>query len=335
MASASTQPDLLLDLVQCPKCHSRLNHISGSLQCSACEFAGPVIGAKLVGFRDADYGHAKSIVQWPEQIIRRIEQELVALWPDRTPSDETRTLLSSVGLVSSDGHLNPMGSHLQYNSLEYEWQKKYDVLEGCIGMPDLPAAPRILDLGCGSGQTLRNINIPPHGLSVGVDYSADALAYGSVVSRQGPPDLLCCASAHNLPIRDQFFDLVICRGSINYCHQEQCLTEAIRVLRPGGFLFCRVEQVWWDLNGLYQNKSVLGRLYRLRDLFWGLLNQTTGFQPQPGGVICGSRTYTSKARFSRIVEPLGCKVLRFEDSSRGPQYRGHGTQAKILCRRVA
>jgi SAM-dependent methyltransferase len=335
MSAALTLSDLLLDLIQCPNCRSPLNRSLGQLQCRVCGFGAPVLGSRLVGLRATDYSKAKFILEWPDEIIDRIEKALVALWPNATASGEIRSLLNSVRLVSEDGKLTPLGSHLQYNSLEYEWQRKYDVLEGMIRISDLPAAPRILDLGCGAGQTFRNLSLPRDALSVGVDYSAEALAYGSVVCRTGAPDIFCCASAHNLPIRDQSFDFVISRASINYCHQKQCLHEAIRVLRPGGFLFCRVEQIWWDLNVLSETRSILGELYNLRNLFWGLLHDVTGLQPAPGSVIRGSRAYTSKARFKRIVEPLGCEVLRFEDSSRGPQCLGHGTQAKVLCRRVA
>jgi SAM-dependent methyltransferase len=288
-----------------------------------------------VGFLATDYSNAKSIVQWPEQKIDRIEEALLALSHNTAPSAETRSLLSSARLLSEDGKLTPLGSHLQYNSLEYEWQMNQDVFEGLIAMSDLPPAPRILDVGCGSGQTLRRLDIPLEGLSVGVDISADALAYGSMIYRNGRPDFLSCASAHSLPFRDQSFDFVICRGSINYCHQKTALREAIRVLRRGGFLFCHLEQIWWDLRILSQPKSVLGKLFDLRNFLWGLFHQATGLQPAPGGVFRGSRAYSSKGRFKKFVEPLGCDVLRYEDTSRGPHYRGHSTKAKVLCRRLA
>jgi hypothetical protein len=321
----------ILGLVQCPNCHSRLHNGSGSVECAGCGFVAPMLGSKVVGFRSIDYSQAKSIVDWPEEIADRIARGLTT---NEVLPDEMRSLLASVGLVNSQGGLTPLGSHLQYNSLEYEWQKRYDVLEGLVALSDLPSAPRILDLGCGSGQTLRNLSLPGDALCIGIDYSAEALAYGSVLSRNGPADCFFCASAHDLPIRDQSFDLVISRAAMNYCHQQKFLQEAIRILRPGGLLFCRVEQVWWDLNVLSQTKSVLSRVYGVRNLFWGMLHQLTGLQPEPGGVFRGSRAYVHATRMKSILQPLGCEVLKFDDSSRGPQFRGRGTQAKVLCRRA-
>ena len=336
----------LLDVLQCPRCHSRFFQRSETLQCEACDFASAILSSNFVSVLRKDAAQAQSILKWPREAIGSIEAELLASTGSsngKPLSSDAPHKLRSFGLLSSAGALTPLGALLRYNSLEYEWQKKYDVLEGALSLSQLGPAPRILDIGCGSGQTLRLLNIPDGAISIGIDDDLDALAYGSVLAHGSAPNLFCGASAHNLPIRDQSFDLVICRGPINYCNQTECLKEAIRVLRPGGWLFCRVEQIWWDLNmlrahgksaGLLRDQnSVLSSLFALRNLGWGLLHELTGWQPTPGGVFRGSRAFTSQRRIRRIVEPLGCRLVLFEDSRHGPQYRGHGTQAKVLCRR--
>jgi SAM-dependent methyltransferase len=328
-----SSPELLLELLRCPRCSSRLRENTRSLECPACGYVAPLVGPKLAGFREADYSDANSIVRWPKDMAEEIEQRLVAHGANETAGNGLSKVLTSSGLLDSHGRLTALGALLRYHSLEYEWQKNYDVLEGLVSLSDLPAVSRILDLGCGSGQTIRNLSLPPEALCIGVDYSAEALAYGSVVSRGGPPHLFCCASAYRLPLTSESFDLVISRASINYCHQETFLREALRVLRPGGLLFCRVEQIWWDLNVLSQTKSILNGLYAARNLLWGKLFDLIGVQPFPGGVLRGSRAYVSRTRFQTTIRQLGGKVLRFEDSSHGPQFRGHGTQAKVLCRR--
>ncbi len=346
--------DKLIELLQCPKCQSPLNRTSLSLECMTCGSQGKILSSNLVSFRDIHNTSTNSILSWPREKVGSIEAGLIALnsrktpkgevtvttveqtsQPDETPSDSMQ-LLSSFRLIGSDGHLTRLGSLLQYHSLEYDWQKNYDVLENLISTADLKPDPRILDVGCGAGQTLRRLDIPSPGLFVGVDLDIDALALGSMKTPEnGTPGLFCCSSAHTLPFRDKAFDLVICRGSINYCHQKRCLEEAIRVLPPGGWLFCRVERIWWDLNMLSQSRSWLSILCHLRHLIWGLLHDLTGFQQELGGVLPGWRAYLSKRRLRRIIEPLGCELLKFEGSSRGPQFWGRGTQAKVLCRRSA
>jgi ubiquinone/menaquinone biosynthesis C-methylase UbiE len=97
---------------------------------------------------------------------------------------------------------------------------------------------RVLDVGCGTGRTLRQIaSAHPHVRCYGLDLSP----YYVQVARQRLSDLVHAAlvadNAENMPFRDGFFDVVT---SVYLFHElpknarRNVLSEIHRVLRPGG-----------------------------------------------------------------------------------------------------
>ena len=105
----------------------------------------------------------------------------------------------------------------------------------------------ILDAGCGQGRNL--FYFLNNGYDVyGVDQSAEAIAQlqglagqlsGSIKSENfqvGPVE--------NMPFADEKFDLVISSAVLHFAvgleHFESMLTEMWRVLKPGGYFFCRL-----------------------------------------------------------------------------------------------
>ncbi len=105
---------------------------------------------------------------------------------------------------------------------------------------DLPESGTLLDIGCGSGQTMAwfeaenpgwettGVDVAPEGLT-----AARALGLKSVYS----------ASALQLPFRDESVDLVITLDVIQHLPldggDDTALREIRRVLRPGGLLLLR------------------------------------------------------------------------------------------------
>ena len=98
--------------------------------------------------------------------------------------------------------------------------------------PTAPTGARILDIGCGAGQTL--IAAYPDRTAFGIDVDHSALALG----RQWT-DHVCFVQgrAESLPLPGAQFDLVISRTSLCYTDLKRSLPEAHRVLRPGGRLW--------------------------------------------------------------------------------------------------
>jgi SAM-dependent methyltransferase len=97
---------------------------------------------------------------------------------------------------------------------------------------------RILDLGCGAGQTLIACDLSPEVFCCGVDVDQDALSLGKRLANNIS---FVRASGERLPFPDNFFEAVVSRLSLPYMHLPSALREIARVLIPGG-------QIWLALH---------------------------------------------------------------------------------------
>lgn len=107
---------------------------------------------------------------------------------------------------------------------------------GHILPPALPATARVLDVGCGFGQSL--IAAYPDRISFGVDIDLDALKLGKTLSER---TCLVNAAAEVLPFKSNHFDLVFARVSLPYTNIPASLREIRRVLKANG-------RVWLTLH---------------------------------------------------------------------------------------
>ena len=101
---------------------------------------------------------------------------------------------------------------------------------------DLSCGERVLDIGCGPGYLCESMAeiVGPHGAVVGIDISADLLAFCN--QRKTYPWLSYAAgeaTRTNQP--DASFDAVVCTQVAEYVPDvDRVLAEAFRVLEPGG-----------------------------------------------------------------------------------------------------
>lgn len=102
-------------------------------------------------------------------------------------------------------------------------------------LPEVSARQRrLLDVGCGAGQTLIASNLHEAVLAVGVDLDHSALAYG----RQQTTNIRFVQSeGEALPFANNSFDLVICRVALPYMHVKRAIEEMFRVLDERGELW--------------------------------------------------------------------------------------------------
>jgi ubiquinone/menaquinone biosynthesis C-methylase UbiE len=111
-----------------------------------------------------------------------------------------------------------------------------------LGLLDIAAGERVLDVGCGTGVVTRDIarRIGRGGLAVGLDPSPALLAVArELADEAGIGDRVEFreGSALRLPFPDRSFDAVVCVTVLSHVPEgEAAIPELVRVLRSGGRL---------------------------------------------------------------------------------------------------
>ena len=113
--------------------------------------------------------------------------------------------------------------------------------------PPVPIDSRVLDVGCGAGQTL----IAAYGqqLTFGIDIDLSALRLGKTLTKNVA---FVCSQAEALPFRSGEFELVTARVSLAYTDIRKSLREIRRVLKPGGSLWMTLHPFsipWEQMKG--------------------------------------------------------------------------------------
>lgn len=139
--------------------------------------------------------------------------------------------------------LNPHAAHMADESMvrnlaaqaEAIWPQELALLRRY----PMPAASRVLDAGCGTGEaTWRLADAFPGATVLGVDILDDHLERARrKTSRFGDRVRLENRSIYGLELPAASFDLVACRHVLQAIpHADQAVAELVRVTRPGGTL---------------------------------------------------------------------------------------------------
>jgi len=116
-----------------------------------------------------------------------------------------------------------------------------DVAGRLLSRRDLPETGRLLDVGCGSGQTMRWFRDRLEGWeAVGIDVALEGLRAATV---DGERTAVLAGSALEIPLADDSVDLVMTLDVLQHLPLDggdvRALAEMRRVLRDGGTLFAR------------------------------------------------------------------------------------------------
>jgi SAM-dependent methyltransferase len=114
-----------------------------------------------------------------------------------------------------------------------------DIAAMLLNDASLPHAGIVLDVGCGSGQTMTWFEtLRPGWRTIGLDVALDGLAAAA-----GAGCRVSCGSALSLPFASRSMDLVITLDVLQHLPLDggdaRALEEIRRVLKPGGHLFVR------------------------------------------------------------------------------------------------
>jgi SAM-dependent methyltransferase len=107
-------------------------------------------------------------------------------------------------------------------------------------IPEVPlGAQRVLDVGCGAGQTIGRLRVRDGVRVYGVDIDPVALAL------RRKPIRAARAAGESLPFGEGTFDLVYAKVALPYMNIPVALAEWHRVLRPGGVLWVTIHPRGW------------------------------------------------------------------------------------------
>ncbi len=120
---------------------------------------------------------------------------------------------------------------------EHHWwyRGRRRIIRAELARLPLPTGARVLDAGCGSGRTLRDL--VTYGEVSGIELNEDA---AEVARARGHGEVLV-GRLEALPWPDASFDLITCLDVIEHTPDDRAtLAELLRVCRPGGWLLVTV-----------------------------------------------------------------------------------------------
>jgi SAM-dependent methyltransferase len=171
--------------------------------------------------------------------------------------------------------------------------------------PTASPGSRVLDVGCGAGQSL--LAVYPDRVSFGVDIDLGALRLGTTWTQQVR---FTCAGAEALPFANGCFDQVFSRVALPYTDLRRSLREIHRVLKPGG-------TIWMALHPASHSwrQALRDRSYKAWIYFAYVVVNSAGFHcwgrllPWPKG---GYESFQTVAGMTRALQRIGFREISFQ-----------------------
>jgi ubiquinone/menaquinone biosynthesis C-methylase UbiE len=174
---------------------------------------------------------------------------------------------------------------------------------------------RILDVGCGAGQTLMGCNLNDGVFAVGLDTDESAIALGKQLTKSIH---FVVGEGAMLPFADGCFDLVICRVALPYMHVARALSEMSRVSVVGGDLWLVLHPFEMTVRELGANIARLqfkAGLYRTWVLVNGLALHALGRQWCSPSGAGGYETWQTNKGMTRALRAAGFERIQITRAS--------------------
>lgn len=138
-------------------------------------------------------------------------------------------------------HVAPDSVRAEYARLSHQYDRRWsfyvsESINETLRRMSIQPNDRVLDIGCGTGALLQALHQRYSRIELtGIDTSAEMLALAA--AKLGCGARLCLASAQQLPVRDDAFDVVISTSALHYFREPaRALAEMGRVARPEGLV---------------------------------------------------------------------------------------------------
>ena len=194
---------------------------------------------------------------------------------------------------------------------EYHWQELEIASDPRDSRRAIPRVEerhrRILDVGCGAGQTLIGCQLKDGVVAVGLDTDRSAVALAREVTNTVR---FVIGTGESLPFANGAFDLVICRVALPYMHVERALSEMARVLAAGGDVWLVLHPFSMTAREFRANLAGLqlkGGVYRTWVLLNGLVLHVLGRQWR---FLGRNETWQSERGIERALRAAGFEQIQ-------------------------
>ena len=169
---------------------------------------------------------------------------------------------------------------------------------------ELPAGAKVLDVGCGTGESTRFLSQFYPGIEVeGMDLSAGMLAVAKTMDTQSN---YFEGDVCSIPRENETYDLVITAFTFrNFPEREKSLQEMLRVLSPGGRLlildhFHPQHPLWWRSIYTFWMSQIVPQIVR------PFIEDATPYRYLAQSII----DQLKMPDFANLIENFGAKVIQ-------------------------
>jgi len=158
---------------------------------------------------------------------------------------------------------------------KFELRRRKEIVVNFIEKINSEKINRVLDLGCGAGQYLVQLSSMDFEC-FGVDVSEEMLKLTreKFISHRIKDVTLINSDCYELPIEDNYFDLILCIGVLEYLDNEtQALLEILRTMKPGGFAIV-------TFPNLYKLRNLLNPYYYIIRIWTYLFSRKSAQTPE-------------------------------------------------------